>query len=393
MSNDRIYYAIQQVGLRADGEAGAFDDDDVLYGVQSVGMSANFPLEEVFQLGHLQPYEYAEMGLPELEVTMQKALDGYPLLYHQATKGDTTVAPTLAGRGKTKTLFGMSIFSDEQEAAEGEPTSLLSASGMYVNSSSFTFSRDGFFTEDITLVGNNRIWASLPDGANPALPTPVFSGQFDASEDLSPVGQGGVNRRENFLWEHEGTGLDINGMCNDPNATILPPEVAGISSTGTNDLDEDGQYGAHINSISVNVDFNREQIDELGRKGPYCRYIGFPVEVTCEIEATSTSGDLISFTEEGIYTTGEGCGADKGNLLNRTIRIATCEGTRIYLGPKNKLQTVSQDGGDAGDGGNVNVTYSFSNWNFYTVLHSGDPHDSGATWWTNSADYLVHETS
>jgi hypothetical protein len=84
----------------------------------------------------------------------------------------------------------------------------------------------------------------------------------------------------------------------------------------------------------VSTDLNRETIDELGRKGPYHRTVGFPVEVTCEIEVTSSSGDLVSATEDGIYTTGTACGDDLGNLLDNTIRIATCEGTRIYLGQR-----------------------------------------------------------
>ena len=45
MANDRIYYAVQQVGLKEDGDTGAFDSTDVLHGIQSVGMTSNFNLE------------------------------------------------------------------------------------------------------------------------------------------------------------------------------------------------------------------------------------------------------------------------------------------------------------------------------------------------------------
>ena len=65
--------------------------------------------------------------------------------------------------------------------------------------------------------------------------------------------------------------------------------------------------------------------------------------------------------------------------MDRTIRVATCEGTRIYLGRKNKLSSVNYSGGDAG-GGNVSVSYTFTTFNDFTVMHSGDPHSNGTTW-------------
>jgi hypothetical protein len=390
MTNKRIYYAIQQVGIKADGNANAFGATDVIHGVQSVGMTTNFNLEQVFELGQLEIYENME-NLPDVEVTLQKALDGYPLIYHQATKGTTTISPTLPGRSTSKCIFGMSIFDETLEAATGTPGSVVQCSGMFLNSSSFTFGRDGFFTEDATLVGNDKVWKNTPTHGrtlNANLPTPDFPGQFNPNSPDSPIGDGGINRRENILFDYAAaSGTDVNGAAKDPDATILPPDVLGITSSGTNEK-TGGVYGAHISSISVSTDLNRETIDELGRKGPYHRVVGFPVEVTCEIEVTSTSGDLVSATEDGIYTTGTACGDDLGNLLNRTIRIATCEGTRIYLGQKNKLQSVSYGGGDAG-GGDVTVTYGFSTFNSYTVMHPQDPHASGSAWWTARGSYLV----
>ena len=41
MSN-RIYYAIHQVGIKEDGDTGAFDDTDVLHGVQSIAGQPGF---------------------------------------------------------------------------------------------------------------------------------------------------------------------------------------------------------------------------------------------------------------------------------------------------------------------------------------------------------------
>ena len=100
---------------------------------------------------------------------------------------------------------------------------------------------------------------------------------------------------------------------------------------------------------------------ELGRKTPYFRPANFPIEVTCEIEAITTSGDFVSAYEFGdseLYST-----VDSGNnVSNEVIFMFMRGGLGLDLGNKNKLSSVSYGGGDAG-GGNVSCTYSFSNFN------------------------------
>ena len=364
-NNKRIYYAVHQVGFKEDG-IGNFV---AAHGVQSVGMTTNFNLEQVFELGQLAIYENVE-EIPDVEVTTNKVLDGYPLVYHLATQSSLT--PTLASRSTEKTQFAMAIFDDSLESATGTADSEVVCSGMFVGSVAYNFPLDDNFNEDITLVGNNKIWRNDPKPTNPNLPTfPGFDGGFTSLD--SPIGSGGVNRRENLIFEFDAaSSLDVNSMVGDVDSTIMPPEVFGISNSGTNEKTNDVDFDAHFSNITVSADLGRENINELGRKGPYFRSVTFPIEVTCEVEVTSTSGDMISATEDGIYTTGiEQC-EQAGNLLDRTIRIATCEGTRIYLGVKNKLSSVNYAGGDAG-GGNVTVTYTFTTFNDLTVMHTGDP--------------------
>ena len=127
----------------------------------------------------------------------------------------------------------------------------------------------------------------------------------------------------------------------------------------------------------------------MGAKLPYAKSVTFPVEVTCDIEVTTASGDLINALDD--------CSEDaacntKSNLNERRIRIATCEGLRIWLGQKNKLSSVSYGGGDAG-GGNATVTYSYSNFNDFTVMHVADSGSnggstSGSTWWSDKENYI-----
>jgi hypothetical protein len=60
------------------------------------------------------------------------------------------------------------------------------------------------------------------------------------------------------------------------------------------------------------------------------------------------------------------------NLFDQTILIYMTEGAVFDLGTRNKLSSVTYGGGDA-TGGNVEVTYNYSNFNSFTVTHPQDP--------------------
>ena len=363
-NNKRIYYAVHQVGLKADGVVGAFTE---VHGAQSVGITTNFNLEQVFELGQLAIYENIE-EIPDVEVTLNKVLDGYPLMYCLSSTAATT--PQLPSRGAEKCIFGMSIFDDTLTSAQGTADSVVQCSGMFVGSVAYNIPLDDNMNEDMTLVGNDKVWRNDPKPTNPNLPNPTFDGAFAALD--APVGLGGVNRRENLILATTGVSTDANGMNDDVDVTVIPPDVFGIDADGINRKTNGQDFDVHLSNITVSADLGRESINELGRKGPYFRALQFPIEVTTEIEVTSTSGDMVSATENGIYTTGTDPCDQGGNLVDRTIRVATCEGTRIYLGLKNKLSSVNYTGGDAG-GGNVSVTYTFTTFNDFTVMHTNDP--------------------
>jgi hypothetical protein len=387
MANKRIFFPAHQLGIKGDGQT----TYRALHGVQSLTTSTTFNLSQVFELGQLAIYENIE-NIPDVEATITKVLDGYPLIYHEATIQAS--APSLSGRSNEKCLVAIGIFSDTANSATGSPQSEVQFSGMYVNSLQYSFPLEDNFTEQVTLAGNNKQWANDPNlvGNEPwtGATSLNFTGAFSSNAD-APIGSGGVNRRENMNFIPSPTlGLDSNGMVADPDCTILPPDIFGISTSGTNRRTDGQNFDVSINNISVSADLNRESIFQMGRKGPFHRYVNFPVQVTTEIAVTTTSGDMVSATEYGIRTPASiAVCQDGGNLQNRTIRIATCEGTRLYLGLKNKLASVNYTGGDA-TGGNVEVSYVFNTFNDLTVLHSGDPNSNSATWWTSRATYLVN---
>lgn len=400
MANKRLYYAIKQIGITPDAAGASIPDNRlIVYGAQDVSISTNFNLSQIFTMGQLEIYENLE-ELPDVEVTISKIFDGRPLLWHLATKGGSTppAAPTLAGRSNEKAIVELGIFPDGNDAADGEPDSVVQMSGLFPRTLNYNFGIDGAFTESLTLVGNHKIFSTddkivnAEDSGTAATLGGVdyFDGAFSASSTVSPSG---IEQKEGLIFIptggiETGNAGDINGAYLDSDVTVLPREVDGISEDGLN-RKVGGDFNAHVQSISLSTDLGREELNELGRRGPYHRYATFPTEVTCSIEALSTRGDNVSATEGGIYTTGsDACAGAGSNLQDRTIRIATCGGVRIYLGAKNRLSSVDFGGGTT-DGGNDTNTYNFTNFNILTVMAEYDPNGNSATWWTERDTYLT----
>jgi hypothetical protein len=339
-NNNRIYWAIQAVSIAPFGST-AFDTAaNVVHGLQTMGITTTFNLEQVFEIGQLAIYENIE-DIPDIEVTMEKVIDGYPLIYHLATQGHSS--DTLAGRSTARSNVMMAIYGDTEDAASGVPQTEVMMSGMYVSSLSYTCPVDGNCTESVTLVGNNKEWRS------------GVTMWFDGSSELfdgtdSPLSPSGVARRENVVF----------GSVLDGSVTLLPSEVEGISSSGTNDK-TDGVFSAHVQNITVSADLGRDNLNELGRRGPYFRYVNFPVEVTTEIEVTSAEGDQTNALEDAV-----------ANVTDQTIIIVIDDSTKINCGTKNKLASITYGGGDAG-GGNATSTYTYTGFNDMTVTHNQDP--------------------
>ncbi len=381
MANNRVYYATQQIAFKKHslGTGGSYV---AARGVQSASTTTTFNLEQAYTLGQLAIYQNIE-GIPDVEMSLNKVLDGYIPLYCLAT-ADQTDGPQLAKRALARTFVQIGIWDEAYESA-GQSSStagtFVDFSGLYVSSSSFNFPSDGNFTEDLTLVGNSKIWgnsaATNTGSCTPAYSLSAVAGAF-AGNNSSPQGSGGVNRREHILFATstaEATG--------NPDRSVLPKDIPGVGANGE-------KVTAHVSSISISADISREDLLELGAKGPYFKTLSFPLEVSCDIEVTTASGDLINALDT--CSSVAAC-TNIANVSDRHIRIATCEGLRINLGSKNKLASVTYGGGDAG-GGNATVTYSYTTFNDYTVIHAADVSASGGSasgsaWWTNRSSYLL----
>ena len=353
-NNNRLVWFVEAVGFAQLGS----QTFTPAHGVQSVGMTTTFNVESILELGQLEIYENIE-DLPDVEVTMEKVMDGYPLLYNLATRG--TTGKSLAGRQNGQCILAMSLFSDVQDSASGRPVAQVNLSGLFVSSLNYTFPVDGQCRESVTLVGNNKQWV-LPANT-------TFSGGF-TNDDVplaTTYASGGIQTRKNVVFNYTATTLDANSQVNSTvtnKSTILPRSVAGISASGTNEYINSSLCAVAVQNITVSTDLGRENILELGHKTPYFRYVTFPVDVTTSIDIISKSGDWVNALETGPFANG-------ANTRNETIKIATQDGLFLDLGTRNRLTNISMTGGDTG-GGNQTISYSYTNRNSLYVHHDQD---------------------
>lgn len=349
MPNNRIFYAVQAVKMRpCQGTTSyTYGTERVLRGIQSVGLNTNFNLEQAYQLGQLDLYVNIE-EVPDVEITMQKLLDGTRLLYNIANDGSGSVSGAMGGatagsNGLNLTQIGdrrcdvaLGIWDDTAINTNAGSSTYALSSGAYVSNASYTFNSDGNFTEDLTLVSNNLKWNGTAGITN-------FSSGLPGGQTKTSVAR---------RWS-----LDTTN-------SILPTGTGG------------GIYGTftggelHLNSVTISCSLGREAINQLGLRAPYYRYINFPVEVTSEFEVTAVSGSQVNADDFASQTS---CtAASAANLADKRIRIVLCDPTSAVsgyvfdLGSTNKLTSANQSAGDTG-GGNVTVTYSYQTFNNFSV--------------------------
>jgi len=411
---NRIYWAITAFGVASRGsDHDGTDDqqaaatqyghpDNAVYmrGIQSVGITTNFNLEQVFQLGQLSIYEDVE-EVPDVEVSIERVLDGrvfHSKIVSFATgsyTGDATGPPGI-NEMHCHLLYGhvtqlhastiplmqndmcdiyLSLNRDsDSNAGDGLPDAYVYCSGMYVSSASWTFATDGNITESITLVGNHKVWTtgSHTTGVETDSIGPDESGRIKAGD----IGSNAAAARINWSVLKVGDVDDEDEGTNDPSddganlampsgtLELIPGDVLRRENVVFVNKPSIFDSETQITSCSISVDFGREQINVLGARLPYYRYVSYPVEV-------STEWEVLARGDEGLNAYPE-----RNNITSLdTIRLQVNNDDGIvcadwYLGTANKCTSVSYGGGTTG-GENVTYTYSFRNFNDLMVSTTG----------------------
>jgi hypothetical protein len=320
MANKRIFYASHAVAVlnETDGPYNAINN--TIPGAQSVSINTNFDLAEVFQLGRLALYDNFPAN-PEVEVTINKALDGRPLIWNFFTGVDSKNLQEASN--DTASIILAVGNDDDADGIIGPIVSSITMTGCYVNSLNYTFPVDDNFTEELTFVGNHK-----------------RSGGSLAPPPEDPDQR--IIRRQNFRLDGDDSTLpeDIVGKC--------------------------------ISNVTISADLGREALYCLGSYAPFHRYVNFPLEITVTFDVTQdgNAGTNLAGPNFDVEDIGE-CQSANDISKKEPIVLAICRSTdeggveiayEFDLGSGCAIQSVSYSGGDTG-GGNVTETYTYQTYN------------------------------
>jgi len=302
MPNKRIFYASHAVSI----------DGTVVVGAQSVGLNTNFNLEQVFQLGRLAIYDNIATD-PDVEITISKALDGYPTIWELATLGGSLVE-----NANDQSTIVLAVDDETQDFVAAPHTAAITMTGCYVSSLNYTFPVDGNLTEEIVFVGSHK-----------AVGGTVITPPANPNER--------VLRRQN---------VKIGD-------STLPSMVT----------------GRRLSQISISADLGREKMFALGQLAPFHRFVNFPLEITVSFDVISDGENQNVLAGPSFDETTVECSGI--NIVKEPIVIKLCDSDGIIaytfdLGSGCSLQSVSYSGGDTG-GGNVTETYTYITYNELTI--------------------------
>jgi hypothetical protein len=339
--NKRIFYASHAVafqGVNASGDAGSYI---TLQGGQSVSLNTDFGLEQIFQLGRLAAYDQAQIN-PEVEVTVAKALDGYPTIFRLATTPTSgaqnedvqTVSIIGASSARTGIIIGVGSDTASVVSDDYDEYTAVKMTGMYFENITYTFPTDGVFTEEITFRGTHKAAhnsdAFIDGPLNP----------FPRGGD----GKGHVLARQNFK---------VGG------GTVLPPPVSGRC----------------ISNITISAAVTREAMYCLGSFQPFHRYVNFPLEITTTFDTMANGIGQDSSLMFDVVA-GQECQGLGGQRPQVPIRIELCDSSGVIryafdLGSGCQLSGHTYSGGDVG-GGSVTETFTYLSYNELTVEDKAD---------------------
>lgn len=328
MANNRIFYASHGVNIRPSEPV--LSTYQAVNGVQSVAINTNFALEQSFQLSRLAIYDNVQTD-SQVEVTINKAFDGHPLIWTVFVDEAGTFVPySLVGTANHRGNIRLHVGLDIDENLVNEQMA-IEMTGCYISSFNYTFPVDGNLTEEITFVGNHK-------------------------NTLNPVGT--------FTLP------DAN-----PNTRVLRRQnVDVVNSTFPDGITV---RKARLQNISFNGDLGRESMYALGAFAPYHRYVNFPLEITVSFEFMQTGNpgggaylvgpdfdtDLVSSCEAPV--------SDSGPIVIVVCTEVTPDAYTFDLGT-GTLQSVSYSGGDTG-GGNVTETWTYQVFNTLTITENQTP--------------------
>lgn len=299
---NRVYYASH--GVQVNGST--------VNGAQSAGVTANFTLEQAFQLGKVGLYDNIVTDA-EATISVSKILDGADTIYKLFTG---SAQSSISDHASTQRIIRIASNNVDADVTLSTGNQLcIESTGAFLSSVSYTIPVDGFATEEVSFVADNK-------SSSTGVVAP-------------PSGTG--------------TRATYRQMIN---TAGFPAEVS----------------GQNVTNISFSTDYGREAMYKLGTFNPYFRFANFPFEVTVDFTVANTGIDDTDVALTGVTATSDGSLPPKQNI---TVTVSDSNGFAGSHGYEFRasgcrLTSVSQDGGDTG-GGNASTTYSYTTYNDFVI--------------------------
>jgi len=402
--NARIFYACQAVLVlernTAEVAASNHADSKWLSGVQSIGVSRSTPSESLLDAGRFQQ-QFHYYNPQEIEITIERVIDqDSDLFYHVDPANYTTykkshilyednlnmsgvvdtAAPTATKSLKNydiSLIYGSDKFSrvggdryDSSGAGDADRKKLLL--NVYRNclltNISYDINVDGSVSESVTLITkyNEKVTSlDLQDFSNAQLPAADRSGGLPSAES------GNLVKSRDLKFREPGLSSGARQNSDSTYISILPDEVESMFDL-SNDLN--GLKITGLQSISINIDINYDELIDVGRwTGSHnqafqniWRHVRLPVGVSVNFTGVARQDFPNEIKNNGIFfTAADGdATATNWNRVDRPILITALKENDSYfiwdLGEHNYVTDMSTSGGDT-SGGNVECSISYQN--------------------------------
>ena len=241
MSNNRVFYACQAVAICKMGHVpsgGASANVAFIKGVQSVGISTNFSLDQAFELGQVEIYQNSE-EVADLEVTLEKVIDGEKLMYLSAAGNTATESLTLVGNDKFFDTSGAGV--------------VLSPSGAWGNSTDTGLS--GTDTPASGLIRRTDI-----DLTNSTLPAEAVSQGSASSRHINSINVSADFGRDQIM--------ELGRFGPYYRYATFPFEISSEFEVTATQTDEVAISGTHPNLVdrTIKIQDNAGTVVDLGTK-------------------------------------------------------------------------------------------------------------------------------
>jgi len=402
--NHRTFYACMGVLYTQRNDQSGNDspaDGTYLTGVQSVGVSSDFPSTSLMDVGRAHggqsgPFHY--YSPQSFEITIDRAIDQNSNFFYHVD--DSDYMATEEGARQSHILHANNIGSTGRLNSDGRCLRNYDITILYgrdtedrigedsgkparnvfqvtyrnclITSIGYSMQVQGPVTESITLITRAATYNQVTSTGSYALPTEDQSGKTIKRQNLD------------FLFEGSALGTKHSVLPEEAERAFLAEDISGGSSSIPGG--DQARRVLGINSIDIDITIEYSELADIGKwKGledqgeqNLWRYVSLPVQVSSSFSgairqplpptaAQFAAGTYLPNTDTTFSAADGAAGSSEWNRVNREIRLVakmpTLPSPNYFvwdLGRRNYLTSFGYDGGGV-DGGNLEATITYQN--------------------------------